>query len=324
MPSGLAANLSVERIQLRERAFVLDDVDRRELAWILREGSKSFDSAARLLPARLRDAVLVYYAYCRRADDEVDESGDPAGALLRLQDELEGIFSGSTSVQQDRVTRNLTRLVHEQGLSRAPFDGLLEGFAWDAQRRQYETLADLESYCARVASTVGITMTQLMGPRCPHMWARAADLGVAMQLTNIARDVGTDARAGRIYLPTSWLDEASILSTQLLAQRESSPVFGMMVHRLLVRADELYLRSEAGILALPRDCRRAIYAARLIYADIGRSLARQGYDAITRRAYVKRSRKIWLLVRARFTLPRPQASLDLAALPATKWLCRAD
>ena len=110
-------------------------------------------------------------------------------------------------------------------------------------------------------------MTLVMGGRSSKTVARACELGVAMQLTNIARDVGEDARRGRLYLPLQWLREAGLDPDEFLRHPQHSPALANVVKRLLRAADQLYVRSETGIGALPRDCRAAIMAARLIYAS---------------------------------------------------------
>jgi phytoene synthase len=141
-------------------------------------------------------------------------------------------------------------------------EALLEGLAWDGMERRYASLSDLRSYSARVASAVGAMMCVLMEVRDPHALARACDLGVAMQLTNIARDVGEDARAGRLYLPTDWMEAEGIDIDAFLADPRPSPQIRRIVKRLLAEANRLYFRSEPGIARLPsrrapRHLRRA-------------------------------------------------------------------
>lgn len=306
-------------VDQRARVFHLAPQDRSALAQVLAQGSKSFAMASRLLPARMRDAVLVYYAYCRRADDAIDESAEPKVALAALIAELDQIFSGNAG--QDVVTRELARLVALCKLSKAPFIGLLEGFSWDTQKKRYASLDALECYCARVAATVGITMTELMGPSSGQMLARAADLGVAMQLTNIARDIGTDARANRLYVPLDWLQSRGVDPDQWLREPKFSLALQEIAQALLERADFLYKRCESGVAALPADCRASIYAARLIYADIGRMIQKQGWDSVSERAYVRWHRKLWLLLRALLFAPKDRAQLGEPPLPATAWLC---
>ena len=154
-------------------------------------------------------------------------------------------------------------------------EALLEGLAWDAEARRYETLQDLTAYAARVAGAVGAMMTLVMGQRSPEIVARACDLGVAMQFTNIARDVGEDARAGRLYLPLSWLREAGIDPDAWLATPSFTPEIAAIVQRLLDAADAFYARATLGIASLPIGCRPGIYAARALYAEIGRELERE-------------------------------------------------
>jgi phytoene synthase len=194
---------------------------------------------------------------------------------------------------------------------------------WDAVGRAYDTEGDLVSYAARVAGTVGVMMTLVMGEREPDVLARACDLGVAMQITNVCRDVGEDAARGRIYLPRNWLREAGVEPEALLAMREASPALASVVRHTLRMSDELYMRADSGIARLPRDCRLAIRAARFLYADIGRSIARSGFDSVSRRAVVSLPRKLWLLVRS--LVPRtPSPPLVTApALPETAFLVEA-
>jgi 15-cis-phytoene synthase len=152
-------------------------------------------------------------------------------------------------------------------------------------------------------------MTLLMGARAKPVLARACDLGVAMQLTNIARDVGEDARNGRVYLPRTWLSDASIDRERFLVRPEFSPALGGVVSRLLDHAEVLYVRSESGVPSLPADCRISIRAARLIYGEIGNAVRRNGYDSIHQRATTSTARKFWLLLRAtraRFALAAPE------------------
>ncbi|MET0527849.1 MAG: squalene/phytoene synthase family protein, partial [Microvirga sp.] len=139
---------------------------------------------------------------------------------------------------------------------------------------------------------------------------------------NIARDVGEDARAGRLYLPLDWLAQAGIEPDAFLADPEASPAIRSVVARLLEAAETLYRRSESGIGGLPLACRPAIRAARLIYAEIGRAIEANGLDSITRRARVPGARKAALLARA--ALPAP-AVVDIASasLPETAYLIDA-
>lgn len=267
---------------------------------ILAAGSKSFAAASRLLPARVRDPVAAMYAFCRVADDAVD--GAPEGhagqAVAALRGRLDRLYAHRPD--PDPVDRAFAAVVREAGIPRGVPDALLEGFLWDAEGRAYETLPDLLGYAARVASTVGVMMTLLLDPAAPDRTtlARACDLGLAMQLTNIARDVGEDARMGRVYLPLAWLREEGVDPARLLAEPRFDPGVGRVVERLLAAADALYERADRGIPRLPADGRAAIRAARLVYADIGRVVRRRGCDSVTGRARTSAARKAWLLGRA--------------------------
>jgi phytoene synthase len=150
-------------------------------------------------------------------------------------------------------------------------------------------------YSARVAAAVGAMMSVLMRVRDGDALARACDLGLAMQLTNIARDVGEDARASRLYLPLEWMAEAGIDPQAFFADPLPSEPVRAMVRRLLREADKLYYRAESGVAALPLNCRPGIYAARHIYAGIGGAIRRNGYDTISWRGRTTTRQKLgWL------------------------------
>jgi phytoene synthase len=168
-------------------------------------------------------------------------------------------------------------------------------------------------------------MALVMGARSTQALARACELGVAMQLTNIARDVGEDARNGRLNLPRDWLAEAGIDADAWLQSPRFDTRIAAVIGRLLDEADSLYRRAEHGIAALPRDCRPAIRAARLVYAEIGEQLRREGLDSITRRTVVSQRRKLALMARATGAafLPTGQADAVLQPLEAVHYLVEA-
>ena len=264
---------------------------------VIKTGSLSFHAASKLLPQKVRDPALALYAFCRLADDEVDEGREKARAVLELSARLEDAYAGKPrNAPEDRA---FAAIIEEFDMPRALPEALLEGLAWDAQERRYATLSGVRSYSARVASAVGAMMCVLMRVRDGHALARACDLGVAMQLTNIARDVGEDARAGRIYLPLEWLDEVGLTTDALLQSDAAGPKVCRLVRRLLAEARRLYLRSEAGVPALPMGARTGIYAARHIYAGIGSALARNNHDSITMRARTTTPQKMgWMALSA--------------------------
>ena len=270
-----------------------------ELEETLRAGSKSFHLASRLLPARVRGPTLALYAFCRHADDAVDDASsdrDARVAVDALRRRIDRVYTdrGTDAL----VERAFSRVVQRFSIPRAIPDALVEGMEWDARGRTYETVSDVRAYGVRVAGTVGLMMTLVMGKREPDVLARACDLGVAMQLTNIARDVGEDARNGRVYLPSEWLAEAGVDREQLLSEPAATDPVRAVVARLLAEADVLYARADAGIAHLPADCRTSIRAARLVYAAIGERIRRANFDSVSQRAFVPLHRKLWLVLRA--------------------------
>ena len=290
----------------------------------IRTGSLSFHAASRLLPARVRDPALALYAFCRLADDAVDDSDDKAPAVLALRDRLDLVYAGRP--RNAPADRAFAAVVQDFDMPRALPDALLEGLAWDAMGKTYATFPDLRAYCARVASAVGAMMCVLMRVRDADALARACDLGLAMQLTNIARDVGEDARAGRLYLPLDWMAAEGMNPDDL--RHTSTPSTKRLTHRLLAEADALYKRSEAGIPVLPLTARPGIYAARHVYAGIGSAVAAQDHDSITRRARTTGRQKLgWLglsLTRAAAStfLPR-SAILHAPPIPEVAFLVDA-
>jgi phytoene synthase len=289
---------------------------------LLRSGSRSFHVASLLLPARLHEPAAALYAFCRIADDAIDGQADPAAgsaaALAMLRARLAACYAG---VPADHpVDRAFSVVVHRHAIPRALPESLLEGFAWDAGNRRYEDLAQLRAYAVRVAGSVGMMMALLMGERSARVLARACDLGVAMQLTNIARDVGEDARAGRLYLPTDWLREAGIDAEAWLARPVFDAALASVVQRLLDAAAQLYDRSTAGISWLPLSCQAGMHAARLIYADIGRSLQCSGLDSVNQRVRVSDARKLALVGASLVATVRPRAQLSDAVMEESRYL----
>jgi 15-cis-phytoene synthase len=300
---------------------------------MMRGGSKSFFAASRVLPKRVRAPATALYAFCRVADDAVDSAPDAisqAAALLDLQSRLSAIYAGCP--HNHIADKALTEVVQTFAIPHIMLEALLEGFAWDAQGKQYNTIGELHNYAARVAGTVGAMMTLIMGAHSESALSRACELGAAMQLTNIARDVGEDARNGRLYLPIDWMNEAGIDATKWLKNPEFTPALASVISRLLEEADRLYWSAEAGIPELPRDCRMAIQSASLVYAEIGRKLQRQGFDSISSRAVVSGKRKLALMALASskaidFSAPIFNSSRStipsVGTLPAVKFLVDA-
>jgi phytoene synthase len=288
---------------------------------LLREGSRSFHAASLLLPQRVREPATALYAFCRVADDAIDDSADPAASLLALRGRLDAASRGSP--QDSPIDRAFAEVLQRYAIPVQIPEALLEGFSWDAAGRRYASLEQLNEYAVRVAGTVGVMMALLMERREPEVLASACDLGVAMQLTNIARDVGEDARRGRLYLPGDWLREAGIDADRWLAEPKFSPELAGVVERLLAVTEPLYARAAAAIAYLPAACRPGMHAARLIYAQIGQTLRRGGLDSVNRRAVVGGWEKSLLLGAAVASACRPFEAVEGEALDQGGFLLQA-
>jgi 15-cis-phytoene synthase len=295
--------------EVRARTGHADEADRAACQALIKTGSRSFYAASLLLPEHIREGAYALYGFCRLSDDAVDIENGHNGAVARLRHRLDNIYGGTPLAEP--ADRCLADVVVRFGIPRTCFDFLMEGFEWDSAGRIYRSLEDVEAYGERVAGSVGAMMAALMGARSPAMVERACDLGVAMQLTNIARDVGEDARNGRLYLPRDWMGAAGIDPDAWLAKPAFSAEIGAITQRLLARAEVLYRRADQAIARLPATVRPAIYAARLLYADIGKVIASQNYDSISSRARTSAPRKAWLVGAAmqRAAKPVPKATL---------------
>ncbi|MFN0025277.1 MAG: phytoene/squalene synthase family protein [Parvularculaceae bacterium] len=287
----------------------------------IRGGSKTFFAASLLLPKSTRLAAYAVYAFCRYSDDAIDVAAGNLAALDNLRRRLALIYDGRPI--DHFADRAFAGVVVQYAI---PVDlpaALLEGFAYDVEQRRYQTLGELEDYAARVAGSVGAIMACLMGARSREALARATDLGAAMQLTNIARDVGEDARNRRLYLPLDAMAQHGCDPDAFLAAPHFSPAIGAIVKDLLSRAATLYQRGAAGIGFLPGDCRAAIGAACVIYADIGREIGAAGHDSVTSRAVVSTSRKLALLASAVAGVRQDHALRNLPPLEANRFLVEA-
>jgi 15-cis-phytoene synthase len=284
----------------------------------IRQGSKSFHLASLLLPSRVREPAYAVYAFCRMADDLIDRDHGGADAVARLHRMLDRIYAGRPGA--DHVERAFADVAFGFSIPRAIPEALVEGLAWDAEGRRYETQSDLVDYAVRVAGTVGVMMTLVMGRRQPDVLARACDLGIAMQLTNICRDVGEDADEGRIYLPLAMLRRAGV-PADAASMRAHGDRVRPIVGDLLALAELHYDRAISGIAALPGGSRTGIAAARLLYREIGQEILR-GVDPLTRRAVTSRSRKLALMARS-LLVQKPAGGLDAAPAPQARFLIEA-
>ena len=265
---------------------------------IIRRHSKSFSLASLLLGPGLRDDAAGLYAYCRRADDAVDLVA-PALARARvdaLRAEVDDVYAGRSLAEP--VLVEFQRLVFERRIPRAYPDALLEGFRLDAEGMRYESLFDLYRYCWCVAGSVGAMMCHVLGVRRQRAVVHGAHLGMAMQLTNICRDVAEDWQRGRLYLPKELapgLDHPQASSELPTAH---VGVCARAVTLLLSEADCLYRSGDQGLRYLSFRSRLAVTTARRVYSSIGQRILRQDANVLLGRAHVSTTEKLWHVARA--------------------------
>jgi 15-cis-phytoene synthase len=275
--------------------------------WMIKNGSKSFSLASKLFDRETREAAFFLYGWCRYCDDQVDQAGkaqnqtELAKRVKALRDHTVSAFSFAQ--QQEPVFIALQYIAHRYGIPAHYALELIEGMAMDVQGARYATFKELLLYCYRVAGTVGLMMSHVMGLREENALKHAADLGIAMQLTNIARDVTEDAAMGRIYLPLSWLEEAKVSPDDIIAP-EHREKLAMLTSRLLREADRYYWSGDAGLWHLSFRSACAVSAARHVYSEIGSLLLRKGARAWDRRTYVTGSVKIWVVTAGLLSLLR--------------------
>lgn len=264
----------------------------------IRQNSRSFYLASQLLPKRDRGHATVIYAWCRRADDTVDEGyGNKNVALAELQSELDMLEAGRTT--GDPIVDAFGEVARACGIPLLYPRELLRGMETDIGSVCYQTMDELLEYCYRVASTVGLMMCHVMGVGDDEAIAHAAHLGVAMQLTNISRDVMEDWKRDRLYLPEELLAKhgAAGLGNALGGEmpRDSLAPLASAVQELLALADHYYRSGDEGLARLPLRCSVAIEAARRIYAEIGSVLVERNFDVSAGRAIVSPRRKLELV-----------------------------
>jgi phytoene synthase len=266
---------------------------RQEARAVIQRHSKSFSLAALLLGPHLRDDASALYAYCRRADDAVDlVSPSEAPAKVRaLERELDAVYSGQAL--REPVLVAFQRLVFDKRIPRVYPAALLEGFELDASGERYETLPELLHYCWCVAGSVGAMMCHVLGVRRERAVVHGAHLGMAMQLTNVCRDVAEDWGRGRLYLPTEMAKSPAMLRLSEPLTDASASAAALVVRRLLREADSLYASGDAGLRYLSPRARWGVATARRVYAAIGARISTQGADVRAGRAIVPTAEKFW-------------------------------
>ncbi len=267
------------------------------------QGSKSFAAAAKLFDRKTRDDAIMLYAWCRYCDDVID--GQTLGRS-QTEDFVKGQRARLEALKQQTVSalvgksvsdsnfEALRRVVERHNIPARHIHELLAGFDMDVNERHYETIEDTLEYCYGVAGVVGVMMAMIMGVRDPKVIDRASDLGLAFQLTNIARDVIDDARMGRIYLPDEVLRRHGIVKT-IADDRTQWPKLHAATLELLDLAEGYYESALVGIGALPLRSAWAIAAARRVYRDIGKKLRAGGPEAWEKRVSTSKVRKFVLL-----------------------------
>ena len=266
--------------------------------------AKSFYLSTMLMSTPKRRAIWAIYVWCRRTDELVD--GDDAGNTTNATlddwgDRLEDLFRGKP---YDDFDVALVDTIEHYDLDIQPFREMIEGQRMDLYRNRYETYEELELYCYRVAGTVGLMSTTIMGIdesslnapwnryRPPYLPEKeAVALGVANQLTNILRDVGEDRQRGRIYLPLEDLDRFNYTEKDLMNGVVDDRWRALMKFQI-DRARQVFVEADRGISYLNEDARWPVWAASMTYSWILGAIERNGYDVFNKRAYVSTRRKL--------------------------------
>ncbi|WP_194711842.1 phytoene/squalene synthase family protein [Noviherbaspirillum soli] len=281
----------------------------------IRQGSKSFARAAMLFDRDTRDSVMMLYAWCRHCDDVIDGQtlGHDAQELSRQEKEarLQALQRETARVCDGHASdipafAALGQVVRRHALPRRHLFELLEGFAMDAREQRFETLGDTLRYCYHVAGVVGVMMARIMGVRDVQVMHRAADLGIAFQLTNIARDVRDDLRIGRCYLPEDWLARQGIAPGEA-AQPQHLPALHALACELVELAEQYYASARIGMTQLPWRCAWAIAGALLIYREIGLRVRAGGTSVWEQRTSVSGRRKLLRLLQGGFVAVHAKA-----------------
>lgn len=269
-------------------------------------GSKSFATASRLFDARTRRSAVMLYAWCRHCDDVIDgqhagfgqrdgDRRDGAARLQALRDATRRACAGATVDAPAFAALQAVAAAH--GIPERFAQAHLDGFAMDVAGRRYRTLEDTLEYCYGVAGVVGLMMAMVMGARDEATLDRACDLGLAFQLTNIARDIVEDAQIGRCYLPMDWLEALGIPRDEL-ADPQHRDALAVLAARLVDAAEPYYASARIGLRDLPLRSAWAIATAHGVYREIGLRVKARGPSAWNARVSTSKGDKLRLLVSA--------------------------
>lgn len=262
---------------------------------VLAKHARSFRWASWFLPDDCRDDAAVVYAFCRLVDDTADETPQPGLAraeLERVRAELRRELPARPLVAAFLDVAERTHMDVRYA------DELIQGVLSDLGTVAFRTDEELLRYCYRVAGTVGLMMCPILGVREREALAYAIDLGVAMQLTNICRDVLEDARRQRVYLPTQRLNDVEVALGELVAQRARGRDVACVVRDLLLLAERYYHSADAGMRYIPARTRLAILVAARLYRAIGLKLLACGANPLQGRVWIAWPSKVYWVGRA--------------------------
>lgn len=253
----------------------------------------SFYYSFLFLPPPRRRAITALYAFCREVDDVVDEVHDQGVAQAKLawwRQEVGRVFTGTP---QHPVAQALVPVAREFALPEEHFQTIIDGMAMDLVQTRYLDFAALELYCHRVAGVVGLLSAEIFGYASAATRGYARDLGIAFQLTNICRDVGEDARRGRIYLPQEDLARFGVAPSSILGA-EYSPAFRDLMAFEFERARTWYRKAMAQLPAEDRKAQRTGLVMAAIYRTLLDEIARDGYRVLDRKTSLTPLRKLWI------------------------------
>lgn len=257
------------------------------------KSGSSFYYSFMFLPAERRQAITALYAFCREVDDVVDECHDLSLAQTKLEwwrQEVGRVYGGTPTHPVGHALKDVLqrfRLPQEQLLE------IIDGMAMDLSQTRYLDFKGLQLYCYRVASVVGLLAAEIFGYQDRQTLKYAHDLGIAFQLTNIIRDVGEDARRGRIYLPIEDLQRFNVPAKDILEARYSDAFRALMAFQA-ERAEKFYDQAFAQLPAVDRKAQRPGLVMAAIYRTLLREIAADGFKVLDRRTSLTPLRKVWL------------------------------
>ena len=272
------------------------DADYERCAQVTRRSRSSFYYAFILLPPERRRALHAVYAFCRFIDDIADDESIRERALLlkRWREELDRVYAGAPTRALSRALADSARRFK---IPRELFEEIINGVEMDLSRKRYQSWEELRPYCYRVASALGLICIEIFGYRNPSAKLYAENLGLALQLTNILRDVREDAERGRIYLPLEDLARFNVSEEEILGG-VYSPNFINLMDFEARRARELYVLAQSELAPEDRATLLTAEAMRLIYAAVLERIIKSNYRVLDRRHSLSAPHKLYLVGRA--------------------------